>query len=299
FFHHGGHSLLAARLTNHIAEALGARLTIRDVFGHPTVAGLAELVAGRGAGEALPPLVAGEGAGESAPASFAQRRLWLLAQLEGDSAAYNVPMVVRCEGGLDLGALESALSDVVERHAPLRTVFESVEGEPRQRVLPPERARVSVERRRIGASDVDAALAELAGRVFDLAVELPLRAVVFEVADGSAVLSLVVHHIATDGLSNAVFFGDLQRAYAARVAGAEGSVLEPLTVQYADYAAWQRRVLGSADDPDSVLGRELGFWRGALEGLPEEHGLNLDRPRPAKASHRGGQVEVGLGADLF
>ncbi|WP_234315438.1 condensation domain-containing protein, partial [Streptomyces globisporus] len=88
-------------------------------------------------------------------------------------------------------------------------------------------------------------------------------------------LSLVVHHIATDGLSNAVFFGDLQRAYEARVAGVEGRVLEPLSVQYADYAVWQRRVLGAADDPESVLGRELGFWRGALEGLPEEHGLNL------------------------
>ncbi|WP_143664758.1 non-ribosomal peptide synthetase, partial [Streptomyces sp. NRRL B-24572] len=299
FFALGGHSLLAARLTNHIAEALGARLTIRDVFGHPTVAGLAELLGEQGAVRAVPPLVAGEGAGESAPASFAQRRLWLLAQLEGDSAAYNVPMAVRLEGVPDRTALESALSDVVERHAPLRTVFEPVEGEPRQRVLPPERARVSVDWRRVDAGALEGELEAAAGRVFDLAVELPLRAVVFEVADGSAVLSLVVHHIATDGLSNAVFFGDLQRAYAARVAGAEGSVLEPLAVQYADYAVWQRRVLGSADDPDSVLGRELGFWRGALEGLPEEHGLNLDRPRPARASHRGGQVEVDLGADLF
>ncbi|MFF7443578.1 amino acid adenylation domain-containing protein [Streptomyces sp. NPDC008122] len=299
FFHHGGHSLLAARLTNHISEVLGTRLTIRDVFARPTVAGLAELVAGRGNGEALPPLVAGEGDGDTAPASFAQRRLWLLAELEGDSAAYNVPMVVRCGGGLDVGALESALSDVVERHAPLRTVFESVEGEPRQRVLAPESARVSVERRRVAASDVAGELAKLAGRVFDLAVGLPLRAVVFELGDGSAVLSLVVHHIATDGLSNAVFFGDLQRAYEARVAGVEGRVLEPLDVQYADYAVWQRRVLGAADDPESVLGRELGFWRGALEGLPEEHGLNLDRPRPARASHRGGQVELDLGADLF
>ncbi|MEU6622903.1 amino acid adenylation domain-containing protein [Streptomyces litmocidini] len=299
FFHHGGHSLLAARLTNHIAEAFGVRLTIRDVFGRPTVAGLAELVAGQGGGEALPPLVAGEGAGETAPVSFAQRRLWLLAELEGDSAAYNVPMVVRCEGGLDVGALERALSDVVERHAPLRTVFESVDGEPRQRVLPPKRARVAVERRHVAASELDAALTELAGQVFDLSVELPLRAVVFELGDGVVVLSLVVHHIATDGLSNAVFFADLQRAYEARVAGAEGSVLEPLSVQYADYAVWQRRVLGAADDPESVLSRDLGFWRGALAGLPEEHGLNLDRPRPARASHRGGQVELDLGEDLF
>ncbi|MER5209004.1 condensation domain-containing protein, partial [Streptomyces sp. NPDC002825] len=299
FFHHGGHSLLAARLTNHIAQALGARLTIRDVFGRPTVAGLAELVAGQGDGHALPPLVAGEGAGDLVPASFAQRRLWLLSELEGDSAAYNVPMVVRCEGGLDLEALESALSDVVERHAPLRTVFESVEGEPHQRVLPPEQARVSVERRRAAASDVAAELTRLSGRVFDLAVELPLRAVAFELGDDTVVLSLVMHHIATDGLSNGVFFADLQRAYEARLAGAEGRVLEPPAVQYTDYAAWQRRVLGSADDPQSVLGRELSFWRGALDGLPEQHGLNLDRPRPARASHRGGQVELDLGADVF
>ncbi|MFF5284362.1 amino acid adenylation domain-containing protein, partial [Streptomyces sp. NPDC013171] len=299
FFALGGHSLLAARLTNHIAEAFGVRLTIKDVFGHPTVAGLAELLAEQSGVRAVPQLIAGEGVGDTAPASFAQRRLWLLAELEGDSAAYNVPMVVRCEGGLDVGALESALSDVVERHAPLRTVFESVEGEPRQRVLAPESARVSVERRRVAASDVAEELAKLAGRVFDLAVELPLRVVVFELGDGSAVLSLVVHHIATDGLSNAVFFGDLQRAYEARVAGVEGRVLEPLAVQYADYAVWQRRVLGAADDPESVLGRELGFWRGALESLPEEHGLNLDRPRPARASHRAGQVEVGFAGDLY
>ncbi|MFE5513392.1 amino acid adenylation domain-containing protein [Streptomyces sp. NPDC056529] len=304
FFHHGGHSLLAARLTNHIADALDVRLTIRDVFERPTVAGLAELVASEGGVRAvLPPLVAGEGADEEGvlpPASFAQRRLWLLAQLDGDSAAYNVPMVVRLEGGgLDLVALEAALGDVVGRHAPLRTLFETVDGEPRQRILSPERAHVSVRERRTQAGLLEMELAAEAGRVFDLAGEIPVRAVVFDLGEGSAVLLLVVHHIATDGVSSGVFFTDLSRAYEARVGGAEGRVLEPLTVQYADYAAWQWRVLGSAGDPESLLSRELGFWRGVLDGLPEEHGLSLDRPRPAKASHLGGQIEVDLGADVF
>ncbi|WP_234352080.1 MULTISPECIES: non-ribosomal peptide synthetase, partial [unclassified Streptomyces] len=187
----------------------------------------------------------------------------------------------------------------MERHAPLRTVFETVDGEPHQRILPPELARPTVRRRRVEAEHLDAELAAEAGRVFDLAVEIPVRAVVFDLEDGSAVLSMVVHHIATDGVSSGVFFADLERAYEARLGGADGSVLDSLTVQYADYAAWQRRVLGEADDPGSVLGRELGFWRGALEGLPEEHGLSLDRPRPARASHLGGQVEVDLGADVF
>ncbi|MET9106699.1 amino acid adenylation domain-containing protein [Streptomyces zhihengii] len=304
FFHHGGHSLLAARLTNRVAEALGVRLTIRDVFARPTVAGLAEVVAGRegAGGVVLPPLVPGEGAsvaGVLPPASFAQRRLWLLAQLEGGSAAYNVPLVVRCAGGLDVGVLTAALGDVVGRHAPLRTVFEAVDGEPRQRILSPDEARVVVERRRIGAADLGAVLAELAGRPFDLATDLPVRAVALETDDGATTLSLVVHHIATDGLSNASFFADLERAYAARAAGVAVSVLEVPAVDYADYAAWQRRVLGSADDADSVLGGELGFWREALKGLAEEHGLGLDRPRPAVASHRGGQVRLDLGEDLF
>ncbi|WP_435060551.1 condensation domain-containing protein, partial [Streptomyces sp. bgisy060] len=293
---------MAARLTNVIADVLGVRLTIRDVFGCPTVAGLAELVVGRGVGGSVPVVVAGEGVVEGGGlpvASFAQRRLWLLSELEGESAAYNVPMVVRMEGVLDVGALGAALSDVVGRHAPLRTLFESVDGELCQRVVAPELARVSVERRRVGVGALEGELAAAAGRVFDLSCELPLRAVVFDLGDGSVVLSLVVHHIATDGLSNGVFFGDLQRAYEARVAGVEGCVLEPLSVEYVDYAAWQRRVLGSVGDPGSLLSRELGFWRGALEGVPEEHGLSLDRPRPVRASYRGGEVEVVWGGDLF
>ncbi|MET9675453.1 amino acid adenylation domain-containing protein [Streptomyces sp. NPDC006482] len=303
FFHHGGHSLLAARLTNRVAEVLGVRLTIRDVFGRPTPAGLAELIAERGGAApgtvALPVLVPGEGDGELVPASYAQRRLWLLAQLDGGSAAYNVPTVVRFGGaGLDVAVLEAALNDVVERHAPLRTVFEAVDGEPFQRVLAPERARLAVEERRVDAEGLDAGLAEVAGRVFDLASEIPVRATLFRLDDDAAVLALVLHHVATDGLSNGVFFADLERAYAARAAG-EGSVLEPLTVRYADYAAWQRRVLGAADSSESLLGRELDFWRQSLAGLPEGHGLTLDRSRPVRASHRGGQVELDLGADLF
>ncbi|MFH8255532.1 amino acid adenylation domain-containing protein [Streptomyces roseolus] len=296
FFALGGHSLLAARLTNRIAELLGVRLTIRDVFGRPTVAGLAGLIAERGgAGAVLPPPVAGEGAVEGGlpPASFAQRRLWLLSQLDGGSAAYNVPLVVRLEQGADARALESALGAVIGRHAPLRTLLEAVDGEPRQRVLPPEHARPTVEREPV-ASDaaLDEALARSAGHVFDLTADLPIRARLFERPDGSAVLSLVLHHIATDGLSNGVFFGDLERAYA-------GVRLEPLEVQYADYAVWQRRVLGAADDPESLLGRELSHWRAALAGLPEGHGLTLDRPRPARASHRGGEVALDLGSDVF
>ncbi|THA56029.1 non-ribosomal peptide synthetase, partial [Streptomyces sp. A0958] len=300
FFAHGGHSLLAARLTNHIADVLGLRLTIRDVFQHPTPARLAQHISTLKGRPALPPLTAGAWAGDNnAPVSFAQRRLWLLAELDGGSPAYNVPMAVQLAGPLDVDALEAALNDVVERHAPLRTVFATVDGEPRQHVLPATDARVLIERREVAAGELDDAMAGAARHVFDLRSELPVRAALFRVNDDSWVFFLLVHHIATDGRSTGVFFDDLSRAYEARVAGAEGRVLEPLPVQYADYAVWQQRVLGSADDTDSVLAQELAFWHKTLEGLPEEHALNLDRPRPARASHRGGQFDVDLGQGLF
>ncbi|MGZ2362307.1 condensation domain-containing protein, partial [Streptomyces sp. 372A] len=300
FFAHGGHSLLAARLTNHMAEVLGVRLTIRDVFQHPTPARLAQYIASLKGRPALPPLVAGEaGDGPDSPVSYAQRRLWLLAELDGGSTAYNVPMAVRLEGTLDVGALEAALNDVVERHAPLRTVFTTGDGEPRQRVQPAAGARVLIERRRSTSAALDGDLDAATRHRFDLRTGNPLRAILFDLEDGHSLLFLLFHHIATDGRSAGVFFDDLSRAYEARCAGATGSVLEPLPVRYADYAVWQQRVLGAADDADSALSRELAFWRNTLDALPEEHGLSLDRPRPAVASHRGGQVEVALGDDLF
>ncbi|MEU9581801.1 condensation domain-containing protein, partial [Streptomyces chilikensis] len=283
FFRHGGHSLRAARLTNHIADALGVRLTIRDVFQHPTPARLADLISRQKGLPALPPITAGEGTNDNGSlpaASFAQRRLWLLADLDGDSTAYNVPLAIRLEGELDVAAWEAALNDLTERHAPLRTLIETIDGEPRQRILPPGQARVPFDCRRIAARALDTELAAAAQEVFDLRTDVPFRATAFDLGDGTWVLFLLLHHVATDGASNGVFFEDLSRAYTARVSGVTGSVLEPLSVQYADYAQWQRTVLGSADDPDSLLARELGFWRSALDGLPEEHGLRLDRPRP-------------------
>ncbi|MGW2843376.1 condensation domain-containing protein, partial [Streptomyces sp. NPDC001493] len=301
FFQLGGHSILAARLTNRIAQALGVRLTIRDVFENPTVVRLAEKVGAEKGLPALPPLSATGGPDEGpAPMSFAQRRLWLLADLEGGSTAYNVPMAVRLEGALNVDALDAALNDVVERHAPLRTLFETVDGEPRQRVLPATQARVVIQHREVTPDALDRAVDEAGRHVFDLRAELPLTVTLFRLDETTHHLVIVLHHIATDGESGTVYFTDLAHAYTARNAGSESNqVLEPLQVRYADYAVWQQRALGSPDDTESVLSQELAFWRETLEGLPEEHTLNLDRPRPAQASHRGGTVEVALEGDLF
>jgi nonribosomal peptide synthetase DhbF len=232
------------------------------------------------------------------PLSFAQERLWFLSQLDGLAPTYNIPGALRLSGSLDVAALEAALGDVADRHESLRTVFPAAGGVPCQRVVAGAAGRPSLPVARVGAGEeLAGALADAAGRGFDLAVDCPLRAWLFELGPGEHVLLLVLHHIAGDGWSMGPFRRDLAAAYAARCGGGAPG-WAPLPVQYADFALWQRALLGDEGDPGSLLAVQLGYWRERLAGLPEQLVLPTDRPRPAVASHRGGSVRFELGAGL-
>ncbi|MFF0226384.1 amino acid adenylation domain-containing protein [Streptomyces sp. NPDC004629] len=295
FFLLGGHSLLATRLVGRIRAELGVETPVRSVFEASTVAALAACLAA--AKKARPPLVA-QPRPERTPLSYAQQRLWFLHRFDASSTTYNTATVLRLRGTLDVPALQQAVRDVVDRHESLRTLFRDEDGTPFQQIVPADELTLEVGVEAVERDGLDDALTAEAGHRFDLSAEIPLRAKVFRCAEDDHVLALVIHHIASDGSSAAPLVRDLTTAYTARTDG-RAPAWKALCVQYADYALWQREILGDGADPDSVMAAEAEYWRRELAGAPEPLPLPLDRPRSATGERREDRIEFALRPDLM
>ena len=289
FFNLGGHSLLATRVVSRIVDTLHVDLPLSTFFEAPTVAGLAERLFGAGGRPDAPPLVPVP-RDEPLPLSFAQQRLWFLDRLAPGGSAYNIAVAVLLQGDLDVKALERSLGEIVRRHEALRTVFAEIEERPVQIVQPWE-APVLGRRELPG---LDAARQE-AGRdaagPFDLTTGPVVRFVLTALGPPLEIrkhlLSATFHHIAADGWSLQVFLRELAELYGARVAGRKPELPAP-SVQYADYAVWQRQVLA-----DQALVRPLAFWRWRLAGL-EPIELPADGPRTLAATAPARSCPLGL-----
>ncbi|HBL28033.1 MAG TPA: non-ribosomal peptide synthetase, partial [Acidobacteria bacterium] len=247
-------------------------------------------------GWVLPPIVALQDR-QNLVLSFAQQRLWFIDRLEGGSAHYNISGAVRVRGSLDREAFSRALGAIVQRHEALRTVFRELGGKAIQVVqagtadlLVQEdlRGLAEEEREREGVRRAR----EDARKPFDLSRDLMMRATLLTLSEREHVILLSMHHIASDGWSMGVLLRELGALYEAFRSGGE-SPLPPLSVQYADYAAWQRQWLRG-----EVLDAQMSYWRSRLEGLPVVHGLPLDAPRPAREGFEGGQHVAASGTDL-
>ena len=190
-----------------------------------------------------------------------------------------------------------ALDGIVARHEALRTTFAQVDGIPEQRIAPAEASRFALVEHDLGGeadaeAELDRLMAEEAGAPFDLERGPLIRGRLIRLAADDHVLLVTMHHIVTDGWSMGVLFGEICALYAAHREG-RAPDLAPLPVQYADYAAWQRRWVEG-----DVLREQSDYWRRTLGGAPELLELPIDHPRPARMDHAGARAPVALDEEL-
>jgi amino acid adenylation domain-containing protein len=278
FFLLGGHSLLAAQMASRLARVLGHPVPMRLVFEHPTVARLAAALASTGTAPATQ-VVPRRAERSKAPLSLMQQRVWYLEQLQLGRTVFNVPSAHRLRGELDVAALMRAFGDFVSRQPALRTVIRNEDGEPMQVVLDTVDSSIAIEDlSRNPEAEREKALfdrlAEETSRPFELREPPLFRARLFRLDPHEHVLFFMPHHAVFDGWSFDVFYSEMSELYEAHRTGREPH-LEPLPVDYGDFAAWHRAWM---DGPE--LARQLAFWKHKLTGAPPSLDLPLDKPRP-------------------
>ena len=302
FFDLGGHSLLATQLISRVRQAFQIDMPLRDLFDTPILADLAERVdvmLRQSHGLVVTPIEpAPREEGRGLPLSFAQQRLWFLDQLEPDSPLYNVPMVMRIQGAMNVTVLEQSLNEIVRRHEALRTTFTAADGVALQHILPEMVIPLSVVDLATlpdGEREQEAmrlATAE-AQRPFSLAVGPLLRAQLLRMGDEDHIVLLTMHHIVSDGWSMTILLRELLTIYEAFSKG-QPSPLPDLGIQYADFAHWQRNWLQG-----EALETQLAYWRRQLHNAPPLLELPTDRPRPALQTYRGASRSFDLPAELY
>ncbi|MCY9537229.1 amino acid adenylation domain-containing protein [Paenibacillus thiaminolyticus] len=300
FFDLGGHSLLAAQVVSRVREVFGQHLPLRAIFDCPTIESLAKrLTESRQGGNIahLPALHPAERTG-AFPLSFAQKRLWFFDQLEPDSYFYNIPYVWRLSGSWNAAGLEKGFNQLIERHEMLRTVFAKRNGAPVQIVQP-------YQPRSLPVIDVSALSAEAresqinhhiqrnAELVFDLSQGPLIEAELIKKDECEYILLCTVHHIVSDGWSEAILLDEWLAFYEEAVSGTPAD-LRPLAIQYSDFAVWNRQWLS-----DAMMTEQLEYWKNELAGELPVLQLPIDRPRPAIQSYAGDMQQLELAPSLL
>src|SRR5256714_645252 len=295
FFELGGRSLLAVQIIARLREVLGVEVGINDLFARPV---LGDFVPGlETAQQSQLPAITRAERGKYVPLSFAQRRLWFLAQIEGVSEAYHIPLRVRLRSRLDKGALKQSLDRLIERHEALRTTFVMVNGEPQQRIAPVEDSGFhliehDLRRHANSEGELQRLIDQESQAAFDLEGGPLIRGRLIQQGEEDHALLITMHHIVSDGWSMGVMFNELSILYGAFVRGAKDPLPE-LPVQYADYALWQRRWIEG-----ELLAQQAEYWRQNLGGVPELLEVPTDYPRPEQQDYAGDLTKLTLNEKL-
>lgn len=292
FFELGGHSLLATRIVSAIRKEMKVELPIKELFLHPTIAGLALQVDSQ-TQTVLQPSIQVQQRPERIPLSFSQERLWFIDSMEG-SLHYHIPAVIRLNGKLNIDALEGSLQAIIERHEVLRTIFLQEEGQAYQQVKSSDEWRLVIEDGmdfKAEPSKLRKYTQQLLNKPFDLSKDYMLRGNLIVLGAEEYVLAVNMHHIAADGWSISILVKEIAELYKAFVEDRTPQ-MQPLPVQYADFAIWQRLHLQG-----DTLNKKLSYWKQKLEGTAPLQ-VPTDFPRPAIQSLRGSNAVFKIDKEI-
>jgi amino acid adenylation domain-containing protein len=300
FFNLGGHSLTATQVMSRIRETFRLELPLRAIFEAPTIAGLAnhiQLALQNIQGAVERPPLTPVGRSQDLPLSSSQTRMWFMHKLAPQSPAYNLAVALRLTGDLNLKALIDSFDEIGRRHEAIRTIFPSVNGQPRQAIT--EGRPVTVRQIDLRTSPPEERLtkarhlvSEDARRPFDLERDLLIRLLLIQMGEDAYILTVTMHHIAGDQWSMGIIARELTQLYNAFCSGLPAQFTS-LPLQYADFAAWQREWLNS-----ELLQRQVAYWKEKLADL-QPLNLPMDRPRPSVQTFNGRYLARDLSKTLL
>ncbi|MCY8346003.1 lichenysin non-ribosomal peptide synthetase LicA [Bacillus haynesii] len=280
FFELGGHSLIGMTLIARIQQEMNVDLQLKDLFQAPTIESLAQAAAKAEKKSAV--YIEAAPDQETYPVSSAQKRLYVLQQIEGAEKSYNMPAVLQLEGKLDLKRLKSAAQMLIKRHEAFRTTFEIRDGEPVQRIW--EAAELTIDVIDADEQEAEKLIKEFI-RPFDLTKAPLFRMSIIRVTEEEHLLLVDMHHIISDGASVSVLIDEMTRLYA-------GEALEPLRIQYKDFSVWQQHLLTERHKMQEE------YWLKELDGELPVLTLPTDHPRPSVQTFEGSRLSFALKPEL-